>query len=49
MVREYIPPNDAAFLAWMNNFLTVPKRFSFRVAYRAFGSGMWARLAPKRR
>ncbi len=29
MVREYIPPNDAA-----NNFLTVPKRFSFRVASR---------------
>jgi hypothetical protein len=23
MAREYIPPNDAEFLAWMNNFITV--------------------------
>jgi hypothetical protein len=23
MAREYIPPNDAEFLAWMNNFISV--------------------------
>jgi hypothetical protein len=23
MAREYIPPNDADFLAWMNNFISV--------------------------
>ncbi len=39
-MAQYIPYNDAEFVAWMNNFLNgwayrgAPKRFSFRVAYR---------------
>ncbi len=53
MAREYIPYNDAEFLAWMNNFLNVweyrgaPKRFSFRVAYRGVRERDEGTLSPE--
>jgi hypothetical protein len=39
MAREYIPPNDADFLAWMKNF--------FRVAYRGVRERDEGTLSPE--
>ena len=53
IVAQYIPYNDAAFVAWMNHFLNgwaywgAPKRFSFRVAYRGVRERDEGTLSPE--
>jgi hypothetical protein len=51
--RDYLPHNDAEFLAWMSHSLNVwayrgaPKRFSFRVACRGARERDEGTLSPE--